>query len=126
MAENDVKRPYPTPLLDEKLAQLRLWSEQDRQRLLQDALAWLQENAGQFGIEQGYLFGSVTQAGRFSQESDIDVAIESLNQGDPFGLSGFLSLHLNRDVDIVPLNQCHFASKIRQTGIAWKGNRLLD
>lgn len=118
--------PFPTPLLDAKLAQLQQQSEQDRQQRLQQALNWLQHHAAQFEITQGYLFGSITQAGRFSPESDVDLAVESLQQGDPFGLASYLSLHLNREVDIVPLDQCHFAQKIRQTGIRWNGSSLPD
>jgi predicted nucleotidyltransferase len=86
----------------------------------------LQEHASQFGIERGYLLGSVTQVGRFSPQSDLDLAVESLQQGDPFGLAGYLSLHLNREVDVVPLDQCHFADKIRQQGITWSANRSPD
>ncbi|MDX2241196.1 MAG: nucleotidyltransferase domain-containing protein [Leptolyngbyaceae cyanobacterium bins.302] len=117
---------FPTPLLDAKLAQLREQSEHDRQHLLQAAIVWLHHHAIDFGFEQGYLFGSVTQPGRFSPDSDIDLAIDSLNQGDPFGLGSYLSLHLDREVDVVPLDRCHFADKIRQTGIAWNVNKLPD
>lgn len=125
MAQDPRNTSFPTPLLDEKLAQLRQQSERDRPQLLQEALIWLQHNATRFGIERGYLFGSITQAGKFAPESDLDPAIESLNQGDPFGLAGYLSLHLNREVDVVPLDQCYFADKIRQTGIVWNENKPL-
>lgn len=111
--------PFPTPLLDERLKQRRSQNELDRQRLLQAALDWLQENAARFGVEGGYLFGSVTQAGQFSQYSDVDLAVENLCEGDPFGLIAYLSLHLDRTVDLVPLDQCHFAPKVRQTGTVW-------
>ena len=117
---------FSTPLLDKKLAQQRLQSEVERQHLLKEALIWLEQNAGQFAVESGYLFGSVTQPGKFSQNSDIDLAVESLQDGDPFGLASYLSLHLNREVDLVPLDQCHFAPKIRQIGILWNGNKLQD
>lgn len=117
---------FPTPLLDKKLVQIRLQNEAERKHLLQEALSWLQQNAARFGVEQGYLFGSVTQEGNFSQRSDLDLAIESLKEGDPFGLMSYLSLHLNREVDLVPLDRCHFADKIRRTGILWNANRLPD
>ena len=90
-----------------------------RQSLLEKALQWLQANAAAYGIRYGYLFGSVTISGRFRQLSDIDLAIETLKEGQPFGLMGALSLQVNREVDIVPLDQCHFADKICQVGIAW-------
>lgn len=118
--------PFPTPLLDRKLSEQREQSERDRKHLLQVALTWLQQNAARFGIEQGYLFGSIVQAGRFSPQSDLDLAVDSLSQGDPFSLGSYLSLQVNREVDVVPLDQCHFATKIRQTGIRWTTDKLLD
>jgi len=114
---------FPTPLLDQKLAQIRQQSEGDRLRLLQSSLDWLHENAAWFGIEQGFVFGSVTQLGRFSPHSDIDIAVEDFKQGDPFGLGSYLSLQVDREVDVVPLDQCHFADKIRQTGIQWTSSK---
>jgi predicted nucleotidyltransferase len=117
---------FPTPLFDQKINQQRQQNERDRQQLLQQALDWLTHHAARFEIQQGYVFGSVTQPGKFRADSDIDVAIASINEGDPFGLIGYLSLELNRDVDIVPLDQCHFADKIRRTGILWIANKSPD
>lgn len=113
----------PTPLLDEKLAQQRRQAELERQQVLAHALHWLSSHGERYGLLNGYLFGSVTKQGGFSPGSDVDVAVESLQQGDPFGLMSYLSLHLNRDVDLVPLDQCHFAAKIRETGIPWNATR---
>ncbi|NER79198.1 MAG: nucleotidyltransferase domain-containing protein [Leptolyngbya sp. SIO1D8] len=110
---------FPTPLLDAKLAQQRRQAELDRQRILADALQWLFSHGMQFGILSGYVFGSATKPGHFSAGSDVDLAVESLKAGDPFGLMSDLSLYLNRDVDLVPLDQCHFATKIRETGTPW-------
>lgn len=115
---------FPTPLLDAKLARQRRQAELARQRVLDQTLQWLSSHGEQFGILSGYVFGSVTQPGHFSADSDIDLAVESLKDGDPFGLISYLSLHLNRDVDLAPLDQCHFASKIREIGIPWNANNL--
>ena len=89
-------------------------------------MAWLEENAAHYGVEQGYVFGSVTERGRFSQHSDVDLAVETHKTGDIFALMGALSMHLNRDVDVVPLDQCHFASRIRKVGIEWSANTSSD
>ncbi|MEB3336776.1 MAG: nucleotidyltransferase domain-containing protein [Leptolyngbyaceae bacterium] len=110
---------FPTPLLDTALAKQQADQESTRQLLLKSALDWLQAEGLSFGIDRGYIFGSLTQSGRFTQNSDVDLAVETLNQGDPFGLISFLSTHVNREVDLVPLDQCHFADKIRQEGILW-------
>lgn len=117
---------FPTPLLDQKLAEQKALNETNRQYLLQKAQLWLEQNANKFGIKQGYLFGSMTQPWRFSQSSDLDLAVDSLEQGDPFGLISHLSTHLDRDVDLVPLDQCHFEDKIRQTGMVWKATSSPD
>ncbi|NET35865.1 MAG: nucleotidyltransferase domain-containing protein [Cyanothece sp. SIO1E1] len=117
---------FPTPLLDAKLARKRRQAEVERQQILDQTLQWLSSHGEQFGILSGYIFGSVIQPGYFAADSDIDLAVERLKEGDPFGLISYLSLHLNRDVDLVPLDQCHFASKIRETGILWNATRLPD
>ena len=110
---------FPTPLLDARLAREKEQNERERQQLLPLALAWLQAHGLDYGISRGYLFGSVTQPGRFTQSSDIDIAVDTWETGNIFGLMGYLSLYLNRDVDVIPLDQCHFADKIRLLGMSW-------
>ncbi len=117
---------FPTPLLDARLAKQKVANEQARQQLLQETLHWLSDHASKYGIQNGYVFGSVTQGNRFHQNSDIDLAVETHKTGDICGLMGALSMHLNRDVDLIPLDQCHFAEKIRQVGLPWKANKSPD
>lgn len=117
---------FPTPLLDARLVREKKQNEADRVRLLQLALEWLHLHAGTYGINHGYVFGSVTQPGRFTPASDIDIAVDTWTTGDICGLMGYLSLHLNRDVDLVPLDQCHFADKIRRLGTPWSVNDSPD
>ena len=117
---------FPTPLLDARLAREKKQNEADRLQLLESALEWLRTHGKTYGITHGYVFGSVTQPGRFTQNSDIDIAVDTWETGDICGLMGYLSLHLNRDVDVVPLDQCHFADKIRHLGMPWSVNDSLD
>ena len=117
---------FPTPLLDARLAREKEQNERERQQLLPLALAWLQAHGLDYGISRGYLFGSVTQPGRFTQSSDIDIAVDTWETGNIFGLMGYLSLYLNRDVDVIPLDQCHFADKIRRLGMPWSVNDSPD
>ncbi|MEL6332196.1 MAG: nucleotidyltransferase domain-containing protein [Cyanobacteria bacterium J06649_12] len=117
---------FPTPLLDARLAREKEQNERERQQLLPLALAWLQSHGLDYGISCGYLFGSVTQPGRFTQSSDIDIAVDTWETGNIFGLMGYLSLYLNRDVDVIPLDQCHFADKIRRLGMPWSVNDSPD
>lgn len=117
---------FPTPLLDARLAREKKQNEETRQQLLQQTLDWLSANAGQYGVDCGYVFGSVAEPNRFTQRSDIDLAVETHKTGNICGLMGGLSSYLLRDVDMVPLDKCHFAEKIRQVGMAWTANKLPD
>jgi len=45
---------------------------------------------------------------------------------DICALIGAISMRLNRDVDVVPLDQCHFAEKIRRMGMVRTANKLPD
>ncbi len=117
---------FPTPLLDARLAREKEQNEFDRLQLLESAVEWLRANAETYGIAHGYIFGSVTEPGRFTQTSDVDVAVDTWETGNICGLMGYLSLHLNRDVDVIPLDQCHFADKIRHLGMPWSVNDSPD
>ncbi|WP_417033394.1 nucleotidyltransferase family protein [Dolichospermum circinale] len=66
------------------------------------------------------MFSSVTRVDKFRQNSDVDVAVENINPEKYCLAISFLSTYLERDVDIIRLNDCHFSHRIRQTGILWK------
>lgn len=117
---------FPTPLLDARLTREKQQNEVDRLRILQATTDWLTQNAARYGVKTGYIFGSVTTPDRFTARSDVDLAIETFKVGDVCSLLSVLSTHLNRDVDVVPLDQCHFAPKIRRVGIAWTAKELPD
>lgn len=117
---------FPTPLLDVRLAKQKAQNEHARQKLLPVTVKWLRDNAVRYGIASGYVFGSLTCANRFTNHSDIDVAIETYKTGDVCGLMSALSMHLNRDIDLIPLDQVHFAEKIRKSGVSWTANKLPD
>lgn len=110
---------FNTSYLDKALKEKRLRLEQERQSLLQQTLHWLDEFGLKYGIKKAYIFGSVTRPDKFHAQSDIDIAVEQINAEDFFSVIGFISEALARDVDIVPLNQCHFAHRIREQGIVW-------
>ncbi|MGI8935757.1 nucleotidyltransferase domain-containing protein [Leptolyngbya sp. BC1307] len=113
---------FPTPLLDARFARQKDCDEQARQQILQMTQHWLGNHAARYGIKGGYIFGSVTLPDRFSDRSDVDLAVETHKTGDICALMGDLSMHINRDVDLIPLDQCHFADKIRRIGLPWTQN----
>jgi predicted nucleotidyltransferase len=72
------------------------------------------------GIDEVIVFGSLTKPERFTDSSDVDVALESEPQGmTVFQLISLLSESLGRRVDVVLLGECRFAEKIRREGELW-------
>jgi hypothetical protein len=110
---------FSTSKLDQLISDRRLKNEQDRQFLLNKTKQWFNQYGKKYSIDRAYIFGSVTHPYHFSHQSDIDVAIENINLDDFFLVISLLSEHLEREVDLIQLKHCHFAEKIRQTGILW-------
>ena len=70
--------------------------------------------------ERVWIFGSLTQPGRFTSASDVDVALEAEPAVMSAGrLSSELSERLARPVDVVLLETCRFRDKIRREGELW-------
>lgn len=66
------------------------------------------------------LFGSLTKPGIFNDRSDIDLALESEPpQMDAWRLTAELMERLGRPVDVVLLDSCRFAQRIRREGEQW-------
>ena len=111
---------WQSPKLDDIIQERRFKLEQERKDLIVKTEQWLDEFAPEFGIDEAYIFGSVTRVGKFRQHSDVDVAVENINPEQYCLAISLLSTYLERDVDIIRLNDCHFSDRIRQTGILWK------
>ena len=70
--------------------------------------------------ERVWIFGSLTQPGRFNDASDVDVALEAEPAVMSAGrLSSELSERLARPVDVVLLETCRFRDEIRREGELW-------
>ena len=66
------------------------------------------------------VFGSLVKPGRFSEDSDIDLAIEREPSDVTIcQLIGILGDRLGRRVDIVLLEDCRFRDRILREGKAW-------
>ena len=111
--------PFSTSRLDQILGDRSLQNERERQDLLRKVMKWLDEYGWQHGIQTAYIFGSLTRPQRFHQNSDIDIAVEQINSDDFFSVISFISEATEREVDVIELNKCHFANRIRQSGILW-------
>jgi hypothetical protein len=112
--------PFDTSVLDAALARRRAKNEQTRQELLTRLLDLLAELGPTYGIQQAYIFGSLISPDRFGPHSDIDVAVEQIEATRFFEAIGKFSAVLGREVDLVELDKCHFAHRIRQKGMLWK------
>lgn len=110
---------FPTHKLDKILCDRRLKLEEKRQKTLSKIITWLEENADTYNIKKAYIFGSVTKPNKFRETSDIDIAIEEMKPESFFLLISLLMEVMERDVDLILLNKCHFAHRIREQGILW-------
>jgi predicted nucleotidyltransferase len=110
---------FDTSILDSAILAEEAAREQVRTTFLRRTQEALMLLGPKFGIERAYIFGSVTQPGRFHADSDIDIAVEAIPQESLFfALSAFMSA-LERNVDIVDLRTCPFAQRIRKSGLLW-------
>ena len=111
--------PFSTSRLDQILGDRHLQNEQERQQVLKKTLNWLDKFGPQYVIQKAYIFGSLIQPQRFNTQSDIDIAVEQINPDDFFSVISFISEATEIEVDVIELNKCHFANRIRQSGILW-------
>jgi predicted nucleotidyltransferase len=66
------------------------------------------------------VFGSLVKPGRFSETSDVDVALTSEPAEMTTGLlSSLLAERLGRQVDVVLLFECRFRDRILREGETW-------
>jgi predicted nucleotidyltransferase len=111
--------PYDTSVLDRALEERRAEWERRRLATLERVIAVLEAVAPEYGVEEAYVFGSLTKPGRYHAMSDIDIAVHWTGRGSFFDLAGEVSRRLGQDIDILPLDQIPFADKIRREGIRW-------
>ncbi len=115
--------PFKTDILDEAIANRQETQEQERQKILAQVFQWLETVGSQSGIQQAYIFGSLSRAGDFSQTSDVDIAIPGKLPENFCTLMSFLAATVGREVDFIELERCHFAHRIREQGILWTKTR---
>jgi len=113
--------PFDTSLLDEALARQRACNEAERQRVIAQVLQLLDDLGPQYNIQRAYLFGSVIKPGHFkASSSDVDIAVEQIHPRQFIKALSEFSMRLNREVDLIELDKCHFAHRIREKGLLWK------
>lgn len=111
---------FDTYLLDDWVAEHRIKLEQERQTTFAKVVQWLEEFGDGYGIHQAYLFGSLIRPGKFTETSDVDLAVDGMNPEGFFSFISLLSAVLGREVDLIELRKCHFAHRIQQQGVLWR------
>ena len=99
-------------------ARRRAEREASREDVLARTEAALEEMSARYGITEAYLFGSLVRPGRFSADSDIDVAVAGLG-ADYWAFAAELSRRVGREVDLVDLPTSRFARRICREGLRW-------
>ena len=87
---------------------------------MRHALRLLPSLSRKYGFQSAYLFGSLTKAGRFRDDSDVDVAIAGLKNDKYFAFIAELSERLGREVDVVQIERHRFRKQIEESGIKWE------
>lgn len=95
--------PFEANLLAAAVARRRRDNEAHRLAALEQVFQWLDAEGRQYGIEQAYVFGSVVRPYQFTENSDVDVAVEQIAPECFFIAMADLSERVERDVDLIEL-----------------------
>jgi predicted nucleotidyltransferase len=102
----------------QQMARQRL---EHQEQLRQETYRRLREVLGQtIPGRRVFVFGSLVRAGRFADDSDIDLALESEQPGMTiYQLISVLSERMGRRVDVMLLDECRFKDKVLKEGELW-------
>jgi len=71
-------------------------------------------------VPTAIVFGSLVKPGRFSEISDVDIALEAEPAGMTTNLlTSLLAERVGRPVDVVMLSECRFRDRILREGETW-------
>lgn len=112
-------KPFKTTRLDQRLRKKQRENEKLRQEMLQRVLDLLPQLAARYGFNRAYVFGSLVKRGRFRENSDVDIAIEGLNNENYFKFMTDLSAQIGREVDVIQLEKHRLQEQIKESGMAW-------
>lgn len=62
-----------------------------------------------------FLVGSITQPYQFSSNSDVDIVLKNFN-GDRFDVWSKLEREINRDIEVILFEHCHFQDHVTKYG----------
>lgn len=90
--------------------------ENQRQRILADAIEALKTYFHEKRVRKVYLTGSILGEGKYYSFSDLDIAVEGLEE-DYFKTLVQLEDLLDRNVDLIELESCRFRQEIEERGL---------
>lgn len=94
-------------------------AENKRRRAVEEVMKALEILKREIPFENAYIFGSAARPYHFRETSDIDIAFEELDEDMIFFVTGFLSNHLEQNVNVVQLEDVPFKEKIKKEGLRW-------
>lgn len=107
---------FDTSLWRKVMEERAIQREQERQRTLSQAVDALQQYFADKRVRAVYVTGSILREGRFVPSSDIDVAVEGLEE-DYLRTLAALEGVLHRQVDLIELEKCSFRQQILERGM---------
>ena len=116
--ENNV--PFDISVWRRALIENRHAGERHRLRTVDKVLNAIEQLSHSYQWDDLYIFGSATKSERFGKVSDIDIGIAGLDKFLHYRFVADLSNLVEREVDVVRLEDCSFADTIRTRGIRWK------
>ena len=93
--------------------------EEKRKQLLKELHEALKLLEKKYVWEEVYLFGSIARKNKFRLSSDVDIAVRGLNKLDYYAFVGDISSILDKRVDVIRLEECHFSESILARGVRW-------
>ena len=108
-----------TYVLDRVLAQKRAQREAMRLAVMEQVCQALEKLSESIPFRRAYIFGTVIKPCRFCEASDVDIAFEGLRDEHFFKAMAYLSKALEREVDVVQIEQHRLRDRILREGILW-------
>ena len=107
---------FDTSLWEKSLEEEYYRREQERLRVLTEVKDRLAAFFRGKRVKAAYLTGSLLREGKFYDFSDVDIAVEGLEE-DYFSTLAALEDAIDRQVDLIELESCRFGQAIRESGL---------
>ncbi len=76
--------------------------------------------SNEVAFKKAYIFGSILKKKKFYYDSDVDIAVSGLKDEDFFRFMSHISDMLNREIDVVQLENHRLRDKVIKEGLLWK------